>query len=455
VSLGVVAVLAMVASSVLRARRHAPLPIPVPPSIASLDPQVRDHLAQLAVFAGNAPTDSSRRVELGLAFAVNGLWAEARQCFRDAIALGESGPLPELYALVSAQELGEPEDALRQLQRHVQRYPEHAPSWQRLGTLLSAHGRHSEAAQAFETVTRLAPDEWRGWAGLGEARVRSGDAIAAIEPLERAVSLDPFARPARHVLGQAYRAAGRAADGERELAAGRGQSMGPMPDAWSLRALIHMKSLPDQFEQADSLIARGEVTGAVQLLQEARRFHPENIAVITRLAEALDSAGRPRDAWSLMETALAAYPEDIQLQITASHVSAALTHTNQALAFARSAIAKAPHLVEARVAEANALVAAGDDKTAAAALQEAVELAPGNVGLWLQLGDLQWRNLARPDDALQSYLKARRADPIHPVALERLAELHRERGDLEIVTNLMAELGRLVVNERGTQKESR
>jgi tetratricopeptide (TPR) repeat protein len=415
-------------------------PVPASPALADLDPQVRAHLAGLVRTIEISPTDPPARASLGLAYAANGLWLEARQCFQDAVALGDRTPWPRVYAAVALQEIGDLGAASDELRGIVDAFPDCAPAWHRFGRACLALGDADGADAAFETVTRLAPDAWQGWAGLGESRLRSGRIQDAARALERAVALDPMARSARYLLGQAYRAMGRATDAQRELAAGISQSVGPMPDGWSQAALGHMKLLPDQFEQADALVAEGRADAAVALLQETLRFHPTNTAVIVRLANVLREAQQGELAWRLLTAALASQPEDLRLLTSAAQTAAQLGNAEEALDLAGKAIALAPASADAHVAQANALLARGADSEAALALERAIEWAPQNVDLMVQLGDLQWRNLGQSEAALESYQRALGLDPIHPVALERLASLRITRREPMDALALIARL---------------
>lgn len=441
----VVALLAVVCGAVIWVsnRRPPPLPIPVPISLARIDPQIRDHLTRIARDVAAAPYDASRRAELGLAFAANNLWTEARQCFLDANRLGEPGPLPALYAAAALVEGGNIAQASAEWRDVTRHFPDFAPAWQRLGTVLIQLGDLPGAAEAFTNVTRIAPREWPGWAGLGEVRIRMGQAAGAVEPLARAVALDPYARTARHLLAQAYRATGRTAEADHQAAAGSSQSVGPMSDPWSEKALAHMKSVSDQLDQADILITRGRASEAIGLLRETLRFHPTNQVVLGRMAAAFNAGNEAESAWRLLEPLLRTQTNDASLFIAATHSAAALGRTNEALQLGRHAIFLAPNFAEAHVAEADALVAAGRDAEAAQALQRALTLAPRNVALLIQLGDLQWHNLAQPSEALDTYLRAQTLDPIHPATLERIASLHTRRHDFLEADRAIADLRRL------------
>lgn len=414
--------LAVIGLAVLLRPSTPLLPIPTPARLDTLDPQIRAHLAQLARRIADAPRDPNRRSDMGLAFAVNGLWAEARQCFTNALQLGGPQPLPALYAAVALQELGDDATATRELEDLVRRFPEFAPGWHRLGRAHVAAGQFPAATRAFQEVTRLAPNQWHGWAGLGEVHIRAGSPADAVPTLEKARQLAPTARSVRHLLAQAYRAAGRNADADREAAAGASQSLGPMPDDWSLDALNHMKSLADQFERADTLLANGQPAEAIARLGEALRFHPTNTTVVAALARTLNAAGQHDTAWNLLTNTLSRSESDVLLFARAAETAAALERPDDALAFARRALELAPRSAEARIAEANALLAANRDAEAVASLEQALALAPRDTQLHVQLGDVLWQNLGDRPRAIETWNRARSVDPLNTAALSRLAQ---------------------------------
>ena len=426
--------------------RRTPPPIPAPAQLGSLDPQVRAHLIGLAKQAAESPFEGRRRSELGLALAVNGLWGEARGSFLDAIQLGDAGPLTAMYAAVALQEMGDASGAVKELEQLVTRFPNAAPAWYRLGVARVAAGEMIPAEAAFGKVSELKPAEWRGWAGVGEARLRQGQHAEAVEPLERAVTLDPYARSAYHLLGQAYRALGRSTEATTALAAGSSQTVGPIPDDWSVNALNHMRLLPDQFERCDALLAQGQFGEAIARLREALRYHPTNVSVIVRLAGALSAADQTAEAESVLVEARRTMTDDVGLLTASAEMAASLGQGSEALAWVRRAVALAPQLPEVHVAEANAWLALENDGSAVEALERALERAPANVGLLLQLGDLEWHNLNRRDAAWNRYTQAHAADPIHPATLERLTKLAIERGDFDAAEMHLTELKRLRVD---------
>lgn len=423
----------------LRANRGfaPPPPIPAPAGLASLDPQVRDHLAGLARQAADRPRDPARRAELGLAFAVNDLWREARQCFLDALSLGDAQPLTRVYLAAAEQEGGDPAAALRTLERLVGEEPGFAPAWHRLGLAHLARGDARAAAAAFTEVTRLSPGSWHGWAGLGEARLRLQQPDAAAGSLQEALRRDPGARPAHHLLGQAWRALGRTQEAAAALRAGRGETIPPLPDAWTERAFGHMRLLPDQFDRAGEWIARGDPGQAIRLLQPALQYHPTNAAVAVRLAEALTAADQAAEARRLLAPFLESQPQSLPLLTAAAHAAAAAGQSEEAATLATRAVDLNPARPESHVALADARLAAGRDREAAELLARAVTLAPDNPALLLQLGDLLHHNLQDSAAALTRYEQALALDPLHPPTLERVAGGRLELGQTDGVAALI------------------
>lgn len=428
---------------------------PSPLNGSALDPQVSAHLQGLWSGVQAHPRDGVRRVDLALAMAVNGLWAEARDQFREAAARLPGDPLPAMYAAVALVEMGHLDVAVTELESVVAAFPRHAPSWHRLGLVRLRLGDGAGAARAMEEVTRLSPGEWRGWAGLGEVALREQRWEEAVGVLERAVDLDPYARSARHLLSQAYRGLGKEEWADREAAAGAGLVLGPMEDAWSQRALGHMRLLPDVYEQVDALIAAGRVAEAVALMEEARRHHPEEVGVLVRLARAWRAAGRGEEAWRRLSEAWKAQPEEVRLVMAASEAAAEVGRVEEALALALEGVGRAPRLAEAHVVLANARVAAGEDEAALRSLETALELVPHHADLMVQNGDLLWYNLERRQEALVMYRRARERDPIHPVALHRLAMAHTAMGEPEVARRYKEDMERLRLPpwEEATQGE--
>lgn len=427
--LAVLLVAALAALGLHLARRPPLLPIVAPAHPESLDPQLRDHLQRLSALVADAPRDPARRATLALAFSANGLWSEARQAFLDVARIAPDEPLARLHAAIALQEKPDDPAALAEFDSLARDFPSFAPAWYRVGEASLRVGNLTNAQAAFSRLVQVAPNEWRGHAGLGEVQLRSSKPALALPFLERALAIDPSARPAHFLLGQALRAVGRTNEARVALALGAATTRHPMPDPWSERAPEHMKLLPDQLAQADELGRMGRPDLAVQLLQGALKFHTNNPGLLNQLAVAFNRAGQPQQGLPLLDAALARDPKAVAPRITRSHALVLLGRTQEALAEAQRAAADSPRTAQAHLAVANALLALERDPEAAQALRRALEADPANADIHVELASVLWRNLSDPPAAADLLSKAIQLNPALPSAYLQLGLLQQHVGD--------------------------
>lgn len=425
---GVLALTLVAGVLVSRLPRGPQLPVPRPSNLVGLDPQVREYVGQLAAGVEADPRNPSKRATLGLAYAANDLWTEARQAFLDTARLDPRQPLAPLYAAVAREELGDAAGALPEFERLTEQYPDFAPGWFRLGDAALRSGDLTVAEGAFAQLVRLAPAEWRGPAGLGEIRLRQERATEAIPLLEQARRLDPAARGGVYLLGQAYRSVGRTNDARLALSLVGTESRQPMPDPWAEQAPRHMRRLSDQLTQAEELARQGRADLAVTLLQQARQFHPDHAGLALQLAVALNRSGQPSQALPLLDSLLQTDAKAVAVRIARSHAFAQLERPDAALAEAREAVALDPKLAQAHLAVANAQLAREDDLGAVESLRTAITCDPRNGEIHVEIGTILWRNLANPDAAQGHFLQAIELSPTLPRAYSQLGLLQVDRG---------------------------
>jgi tetratricopeptide (TPR) repeat protein len=161
---GVTALLAITLSATaLYFRNATPLPeVPTPSDLSKLEPQLREYVEEKVKWVRAAPRDARRQATLGLVYAANSLWPEARLAFRNAVQLNPKEPLAHLYAAVSTQETGDFDEALNLYRQLTLQFPNFAPGFYRLGEALLRAGAVAEAETAFRQLITLAPQEWRG-----------------------------------------------------------------------------------------------------------------------------------------------------------------------------------------------------------------------------------------------------------------------------------------------------
>ena len=428
--LGALAVLALITVLAYPRLAQAPPPVPLPKELDGLEPLLRSYIIEQADWVRQSPRQAKRHATLGLVYAANGLWSEARLAFENAVRLDPSEPLAHLYAAVSLEELGAQEEAIPRLRRLVVQFPDFAPGSYRLGEALLRAGKLHEAAPAFQRLIELAPGEWRGYAGLGDIKTRTGDAAGGAQLLEKAVQLDARAKPAHHLLGQAYQRLGRTNEARRELRLGLNALHYPMPDPWAAQAPQHMRLLSDLVEMAREYREAGLPGKAVAVLEPALPFHTNNVSLLNNLAIACQQAGQGPRARDLVNRALRLDPRSVPAHVTLSAVLLAQAQNEEALREANQAVDLAPNNAQPCLAKANALLALERDTEALAALQAAARLDPQNAPILVDTGDVCLRNLNRPQEALEHYTRAVQLDPVCVPALLRLADLQLRLGNL-------------------------
>jgi tetratricopeptide (TPR) repeat protein len=236
---------------------------------------------------------------------------------------------------------------------------------------------------------------------------------------------------------------GRQEEAMLELSLGRNAVDYPMEDDWSRDSSTHMKLLQDQLELARQMMDQGTPQQAVQLLSAASIHHPENPMLLNQLAAAYNRSQRPDKALLLVDHILTREPGHVPALVTRAFTLQMLDRNDDALAAADLVIKTAPQIAEGHLARANALLALERDAESLAALEQASRLDPSNAEILLEIGDVLWRNLSRPQDARRRYEQARDANPAFIPAQVRLAEVHlalQNRTEAERAVNTLRRL---------------
>jgi tetratricopeptide (TPR) repeat protein len=275
------------------------------------------------------------------------------------------------------------------------------------------------AQKPFRTLMVLAPTEWRGFAGLARVLSSRGQHAEAAHLLERAVQLDPGAKPAYQQLGLVYRALGRDAQASRAFALGQDGADPGMPDAWSRTVPAHRKRLNDQVRMALALQERGDSAEAIRIMEEAAAWHPDDPDAIGNLGLVYHRAGRAGDARTHVVRALAIDETRFRDHITLAACLVNLGLAEDALVHADRAVELAPDFVGGHQSRARVLHALERYEEAVGALLDAIDADPRSALIRMQLGDLL-RTTGRRDEAQERYREAADLDPTLPGLLEKI-----------------------------------
>ena len=423
--------------------------IPTPSNLAKLEPQLRAYVLEKTQWVRESPREMHRHATLGIVYAANSLWPQARSAFTNAARLNPREPLALMFIGVATLELGDINDATRLFRQLTARFPDFAPGFYRLGETLLRVGDPQGAEAAFRRLIELAPKEWRGYSGVGNARLRQNDPAEASEWLKKALQLAPGSRISHHLLGLAYRELGRKEAAEFELMLGRNAKVFPMPDAWSETASEHMRLIQDQIEAANLASQGGQPGNAVEILLQALSYNPTNVTLMNNLAIAYNRSRQPEKAHSLLLMLLEKHRQYLPAYITMSFTSQLLGRNDEALSYATQAIALDRSTAQAHLAKANALLATERDPEAIASLQEALRCDPQNAEILVELGDVHWRNLKQAGQAREYFRQAVQLNPALLGVHARLAELAIEHGDADEAGAAISMIRKLAPAEPG------
>ena len=163
-----------------------------------------------------------------------------------------------------------------------------------------ATGDEATALEFLEPAFALAPDDPNLLALLGKAYLNSGETERAIEPLREAVRLDSLLPEPPYLLARAYRTLGQAEAADLALADFQSRSAAEQTRRQAGRDSRRIEAF---LIRAAVYTEEGRFTEALEVLDRARRQHPDEPRVYDLLATAYERAGEPQRAAEAAATA--------------------------------------------------------------------------------------------------------------------------------------------------------
>lgn len=313
----------------------------------------------------------------------------------------ESGPPDELRTAVA------------DLQAAVARTPENAVLRFQLGRALVRQGQWDLARVQFEEAIKRRPNYLPPRFALAQYHMARRDYSSALTVAREMIELDPGNLPAKLLRHAALVAMGNLAQARKELETVIREHPGSREAHLALASLnLAERRYPEAEEQfrklhqtappadlraligwAETYVAQGRFTQAVEVLRNELARDPARPAVRLALANALARGGRFDEAIAEYRALINQYPKAGDLYL--------------------------------RLGEAQRRK--GDAQAAAASFAKAVELMPKEPAALLALALIQ-DQLQQYAQSQQTYEKILALQPDHPVALNNLAYLLAERG---------------------------
>ena len=240
--------------------------------------------AEIRPAAGAARTAARAAVVAALVLlAARGLvrlrdWRDDRAIFGSAIAVCPASVRAQFNYGVASEQDGDDAAAGAAYARALAIWGEFSDAHYNLAGVEARHQRWDEAVAHYRAATRLQPGNVSYLVNYGNSLTHAGRAVDAVEPLERAVSIEAASDKAWNNLGAAYLALGRAPDAER---------------AWREATRLDPANGEYVMNLAMAREARGDAGGAAAAWDTAARMRPGDPIVRYRQGRALEKSGDP------------------------------------------------------------------------------------------------------------------------------------------------------------------
>ena len=237
---------------------------------------------------GDDATDPVRLFERGQSAHARGELEKALVFYEQALKVRPEFPEAEFQrgnALASLGRLPEAETAFRAAISYKKNW---AMPHSALGALLMRQNRDKDAEQAFQQALAIDSKEGLALRLLSEIRLRAGDTKAALEFAKRATAVPEPPATAWIGLALAEKASGD------KVAARTTLDRVLADEPQNLAALM---------ERADLLLDEKNFEPAIADLKAAAKVKPDDKAVLSRLAYALQQAGRNNEAAAVAKAA--------------------------------------------------------------------------------------------------------------------------------------------------------
>lgn len=360
----------------------------------------RDEVARSLPFLEEAaaalPTNPTVLFHAGLSYYMNGLEAEARRAFQQALNLSadfdERAATEERMAVLDSD--ASTAAGLHTLEAALRENPADVVVLSRLGAAYQAAGQADKAQQIYETALRSSPNSTLVLIGLAELYAQQPDKRAeAMRLARKARDLDPVNPRVAHLLG---------------------------------RLAFHV----------------GDHAWALSLLQESANQRQGDGAVDYDLAWALYSQGRINSAVQAMKRAIEADNPPADLEAARQFLQMVRAPTDPAdrqewLKSADSILNNEPGYVPAIMAQGLGREDAGDYRLAARSYERVLEIYPGFLPALQRLVVLNAEHLGNDAGAYELGMRARAALSQDPELTLVLGKVMYRRGDMNYALSLL------------------
>lgn len=182
--------------------------------------QFADAIAPLSRYVRLHPDDVGARSVLAISQFMTGNYPGCIEALEPAIGNTDLAPQAEYVYAASLIRTGRIAAGSQRLAALEKLHPEISDVHRALGEALARQGEKQRAFEELRTAVQLNPRDGDAHYDLGRMELESGDAVAALPELEAATQLSPNSEKFHQSLADAYTAAHRPADAQKEIETG-------------------------------------------------------------------------------------------------------------------------------------------------------------------------------------------------------------------------------------------
>ena len=171
----------------------------------------------LSRYLKSHPDDIGARSVLAISQFMAENYRGCMETLESAIGNAELAPQAEYVYAESMVRTGRIASGAERLQALEKSHPEIPDVHRSLGEAFAQQGEKQRALEEFRTAIQLSPSDAASLYDLGRIELESGDAAAAVPELEAATRLSPNSEKFHQKLADAYTAARRPADAQKEM----------------------------------------------------------------------------------------------------------------------------------------------------------------------------------------------------------------------------------------------
>lgn len=399
--------------------------IPIPEiSLQEAAPSVREAITAARNSVQTAPRSATAWGDLGMLLFAHQFESEANLCLTQAERLDPSD-VRWPYLLGVSLSVSDSQVAEAHFRRalELQDFP---AVHLRLGELHLRSQELAKASEHFEAASRGDGSDPRVHYDLARVSLAKGDLSTARRSAEQAVKLAPETKSVRELLATILQQQGDRHSANIQLTESEQAAEVTLgwkdPIAGSVMAL--RRDVSSLLEQADELLAAGEIQQGVNLLVQSLNVDDRDPRVYTRLAKALINAQQVPEAHQLLLRAETRHPQVAEIHFQKGNTEFFMQQWKAAEQSFRVAVSLQPNFTLAHYNLGHVLLKLNRDSEALESFEAAAKLRPEYSDAHLNAAKL-WHKQGNREKAKYHLLAARRSKPDDRELKELLEQVDR------------------------------